>query len=515
MSVALRRIAFSSFTPWIVLAIVSCYLLFPLRQKLRFGIDLVGGTYITLGVQTNKAVEAQMRSKLDLILIELRSTNKQLPTSYDVKDGSIELIFASNDDAQVAASAIRDSAYTQDVHSTTVRMQPTAAAIKQIETDAVARNIEVLRARLDGLSVAEISIAAHGDRNIVIELPDVSDPQKAKAMIGTAAVLEFKLVEKMGKSAEDILYEYDGVLPNGMEILSGRGDHAGEKIYYLVPKSADVSGKDLRDASAVIDQEHAQWIVSFVLSEQGGRKFHAITSNNYRKQLAIVLDDVIISAPVIQDEIKDRGQISGNFTKDSAKELAVLLRSGAFVAPVTFEEERQVGPSLGAESIRQGLLSCIIGLTLVFFFALYYYSVSGLLAFIALLYNVLLILLGLSWMQATLTLPGIAGIVLTIGMAIDASILIFERIKEELAAGINVRKAVSDGFADAMRVILDSNFTTFIVGLVLYTFGTGPIGGFAITLMLGIVATLISGLFFLRSLFNLFLDVFNIQKLRI
>lgn len=187
MSVALRRIAFSSFTPWIVLAIVSCYLLFPLRQKLRFGIDLVGGTYITLGVQTNKAVEAQMRSKLDLILIELRSTNKQLPTSYDVKDGSIELIFASNDDAQVAASAIRDSAYTQDVHSTTVRMQPTAAAIKQIETDAVARNIEVLRARLDGLSVAEISIAAHGDRNIVIELPDVSDPQKAKE-IGRAHV---------------------------------------------------------------------------------------------------------------------------------------------------------------------------------------------------------------------------------------------------------------------------------------------------------------------------------------
>lgn len=515
MSIALRRIAFSSFTPWIVLALVSCYLLYPLRQKLRFGIDLVGGTYITLAVQTNKAVEANMRSRLELILTDLRSTNKQLPTSYDVKDGFIELVFASNDDAQVASALIRDAAYTQDVAGTTIRMTPTASAIKNIETDAVQRNIEVLRSRLDGLSVAEISIAAHGDRNIVVELPDVSDPQKAKAMIGTAAVLEFKLVEKIGKSAEDILYEYDGTLPNGMEILSGRGDNAGDKIYYLVPKTADVSGKDLRDASAVIDQEHAQWIVSFTLSDQGGKKFYNITSNNYRKQLAIVLDDVIISAPEIQGEIKNKGQISGHFTKDSAKELAVLLRSGAFVAPVTFEEERQVGPSLGAESIRQGLLSCLIGLMLVLVFAVYYYKVSGLLAFTALIYNVLLILLGMSWMQATLTLPGIAGIVLTIGMAIDASILIFERIKEELAAGIPTRKAVSDGFSDAMRVILDSNFTTFIVGIVLYTFGTGPILGFAVTLMLGIVATLITGLFFLRSLFNLYLDAFSVQKLQI
>jgi preprotein translocase subunit SecD len=514
MSIAMRRITFSSFTPWIVLALVSCYLLYPLRQRLRFGIDLVGGTYITLGVQTSKAVEAHMRSHLDFVITELRNANKQLPTSYDVKNNFIECIFATNDDAQAAALLIRDAAYTQEVAGTTVRMYPTPA-VKTIETDAVQRNIEVLRARLDGLSVAEISIAAHGDRNIVIELPDVSDPQKAKAMIGTAAVLTFKLVEKVGASIEDILYEYDGVLPNGMEILAGRADSAGTKLYYLVPKQADISGKDLRDASAVIDQEHAQWVVSFVLSEQGGKKFYAVTSNNYRKQLAIVLDDVIISAPTIEGEIRNKGQISGNFTKESAKELAVLLRSGAFVAPVTFEEERQVGPSLGAESIRQGLLSCIIGLMLVFLFALYYYKIPGLLAFVALLYNVLLILLGLSWIQATLTLPGIAGIVLTIGMAIDASILIFERIKEELAAGVATRKAVTDGFSDAMRVIIDSNVTTFIVGLVLYMFGTGPILGFAVTLMLGIVATLITGLFFLRSLFSLFLDVFHIQKLRI
>lgn len=515
MNFSAQKVLFSSFSVWVLIALVSMYILMPLRQKLRFGIDLVGGTYITLGVQTQKAVEAAMRSHLDGVLAHLRNADKQLPVSYDVKDGAIECTFASLDAAQSAVSSMRDSAYTLEVEGATIRMRLNQKQSKAIEADAIERNIEVLRSRLDGFSVAEITIAAHGDNHIVIELPDVSDPQKAKTMIGTAAVLEFKLVEKVGSSAEDILYEYDGVLPSGMEILPGRTDKSNEKIYYLVSKHSDVSGKDLKDASAVINKETMQWVVSFVLSEQGGKKFYDITSNNYRKQLAIVLDDIVISAPKIEAQIRSEGQIYGNFTKDTAKELAVLLRSGSFVAPVTFEEERQVGPSLGQESIRQGLISCIVGLALVLLFAVYYYRLAGLLAFIALMYNVLLILLGMSFLQATLTLPGIAGIVLTIGMAIDASILIFERIKEEIAAGVPTRKAVQDGFSDAMRVILDSNFTTFIVGIVLYIFGTGPILGFAVTLMLGIVATLITGLFFLRSLFSFFLDTFAIQKLRI
>lgn len=515
MRVSLHRVMFSSFGLWVVIALVSMYLLFPLRQKLRFGIDLVGGTYITLAVQTQKAVEATVRSRLDQMIAELRTSDKQAPLSYDVKNNTIECTFSSLDAAQSAALVMRDPSYSLEVSGPVIRMSLNEKSIKAIEADAVERNIEVLRSRLDGFSVAEISIAAHGDNHIVVELPDVSDPQKAKTMIGTAAVLEFKLVEKVGSSPEDILYEYDGVLPSGMEILSGKTDKTHDKAYYLVSKQSEVSGKDLKDASAVVNKESMEWVVSFVLTEQGGRKFYEITSNNYRKQLAIVLDDIVISAPKIEAQIRSEGQIYGKFTKETAKELAVLLRSGSFVAPVTFEEERQVGPSLGQESIRQGLISCLVGLMFVLLFALYYYSVSGLLAFIALLYNVLLILLGMSFLQATLTLPGIAGIVLTIGMAIDASILIFERIKEEIAAGIPTRKAVNDGFSDAMRVILDSNFTTFIVGIVLYIFGTGPILGFAVTLMLGIVATLITGLFFLRSLFTLFLDAFAISKLRI
>lgn len=515
MNIALRRVAFSGFAVWVLFAAISVYFLYPLRKNLRFGIDLVGGTYITLEVQTEKAVEASMRTRLDALLTDLKSADKALPTAYDIKNGAIELTFASLDAAQGAASILRDPSYTQEVEGSVIRMRLNEKSAQRIQADAVSRNIEVLRSRLDRLSVAEISIAAHGDRNIVIELPDISDPQQAKAMIGTAAVLEFKLVEKVGSTPEDILYEYDGVLPSGMEILPGRGEDGRQKLYYLVSKHADVSGKDLRDATPIINKESMQWIVRFSLSEDGGSKFYAITSNNYRKQLAIVLDDVVISAPVIEAEIKSEGIISGNFTKEAAKELAVLLRSGSYVAPVTFEEERQVGPSLGAESIRQGLVSCIVGLALLFVFALYYYSVSGLLAFMALLYNLLLILLGMSWMQATLTLPGIAGMVLTIGMAIDASILIFERIKEELAAGVPTQKAVSTGFSEAMRVILDSNITTFVVGLVLYYFGSGPVLGFAVTMMLGIAATLVTGLFFLKSLFNVVLTSFNIQKLRI
>ncbi|HWY36322.1 MAG TPA: protein translocase subunit SecD, partial [Nitrosopumilaceae archaeon] len=229
----------------------------------------------------------------------------------------------------------------------------------------------------------------------------------------------------------------------------------------------------------------------------------------------IVLDNEIISAPRIESAIRSRGSITGNFTSAEVKKLAYLLKSGSFVAPVTFEEERQIGPSLGAESVKSGLYSCLAGFGLIFLFSLYYYKLCGLLAFLALLYNLIFVLLGLAWMHATLTLPGIAGMVLTIGMAIDASILIYERIKEELAKGSALQTAVNTGFSGAMGVILDGNITTFISGIVLYNLGSGPIQGFAVTLMLGIIATLIATLFFLRSFFKFILGNFSIQKLSI
>jgi preprotein translocase subunit SecD len=517
MNLSLRRVAFSGFAAWMVLLAVILYFIWPLRKTMRFGIDLVGGQYITLEVKTDKAVENALQDKLEAIMLTLKKAGKEAPKAYDVKADEMVLTFpslqAANEALQIIKRDGRD--LTFESQAETIKIHFTDNAIKRIKKDAVERTVEVLHNRLNKLSVAEIAIAPRGEKHIIIELPDVADPQQAKAMIGTAAVLEFKLVEREGASPDDILYEYDGQLPMGMEIVPGQAKGDETKHYYLVQKRAFVSGRDLKDAKPQINEQDATMAVAFTLTPEGGQKFYEVTAKNYHRQLAVVLDGVVITAPVIQAKISAHGQITGNFTPDEAKDLSMLLRSGSFVAPVTFEEERQVGPTLGAEAIRQGLIACLVGLALVFLFSVFFYSLSGILAFITLLYNLIFILAAMAWMKATLTLPGIAGMVLTIGMAIDASILIYERIREELKSGVSVRKAVNDGFSDAMRVIIDSNLTTFVVGVVLYYFGTGPIQGFAVTMMLGIASTLITGLFFLKALFNVILNNFSVQKLRI
>jgi len=513
MSIALRRMALSPFAIWMYFLIIGSYFLFPLRSSLRYGIDLVGGTYLTLEVQTEKAVEAALMEKMDSMSGKFKRAGKEAPVSEKIVNGAIVLEFSSMDAAQAASSILKedDRDLVQTVDGSSITLRFSARAETRMKEDAVKRNIDVLRTRLDKFSVAEISISPKGERHIIVELPDVDDPQQAKAMIGTAAILEFKIVEAQGNSPEDILLEYDGDLPAGMEILPGKRNEGA--AYYMVPKRSTVTGKSLQDARPnFVDGAMA---VNFEFNAEGGEKFYELTSKNYGRQLAVVLDNVVITAPVINAAIRNSGVITGTFSSEQAKDLALLLKSGSLVVPVTFEEERQIGPSLGQESIKQGVMSCLIGFALVLLFSLYYYKFSGFLAFLALIYNVFLILVGMSWLNATLTLPGIGGIVLTIGMAIDASILIYERIKEELALGVSVKKAVDDGFSDAMRVILDANITTFIVGIVVYKFGTGPIQGFAITMMLGIISTIVTGLFFLRALFNFILDNFNIQKLKI
>lgn len=514
MTTSLRRIAFSGMAAWVVVLALGIYYLMPLRQKLRFGIDLVGGTYITLEVKTDKAIEAELLDRVEWATARLRDARKALPASHELKNNILAFNFNSPADAQAAVSSLKEQGLSIKAEGSRVEIAFTEQKARRIKDDAVQRNIEVLRTRLDKMSVAEISIAAHGEKNIVVELPDVSDPQQAKAMIGTAAVLEFKLVEKEGKTPEDILYEYDGVLPAGMEIIPGK-DEGEYKRYFLVPQRADVSGKFLKEARPQFDDQHGQMVVAFTLSPEGGEKFYELTSKNYGRILAAVLDGVVVTAATIQSGIRTNGQISGAFTPDHAKELALLLKSGSFVAPVSFEEERQVGPSLGAESIRQGVIACLIGLALLLIFCVSVYGIAGLLAFVALLFNLVLVLLGMAWLQATLTLPGIAGIVLTIGMAVDASILIYESMRDDIRKGMPLKKAINEGFSDALRVILDSNITTFIVGAVLYKFGTGPIQGFAVTMMLGIISTLVTGLFFLKTLLTFVVDNFHVKKLRI
>lgn len=508
MNFSLRRMAFSELAFWLVVCGIGLYFLLPLRQSLRFGIDLVGGTYLTLEVQTDKAVEAELVEQMQSVDARLKRANRAVPTSKFIEKNSIVLQFSSLQDAQMAAVELKTGMpeLTQVADGTTLRLSFPDLAVERIKENAVSRNIEVLRTRM-----RDIPIAQQGEKNIVVELPDTANPQEAKARIGKAAQLELRIVDKIASNQDELLYEYEGELPADKEILPG------EDGYYLLDKYAEVTGRMLKEARAQYDEGKGfQHVVTFKLNDIGSEKFYDLTSKHYGRPLAIILDGVVIQSPRVNEPISGGNvQISGGFTAETARELALLLQSGSFVAPVTFEEERQIGPSLGQESIRQGLISCLVGLGLLFVFSLFYYNLSGLFAFMALIYNLALILMGLAWLQVPLTLPGIAGMVLTVGMAIDASILIYEHIKEELLKGITIKQAVSSGFRDAMKVILDANITTFIVGVVLYNFGTGPIQGFAVTMMLGIIATLITGLFFLRSIFSFMLNNFNVQKLRI
>lgn len=531
MNATAQKVLGSSLFFWLAIAGFCLYYLHPLRESLRFGIDLVGGTYITLEVQAEKAIESRLSEFAQQLKKQISKANFPKPMSAEIAPvvatteehapiTSYKLIysFETPSVAQQVATFIQEQ-YRRELKVTTenndVIVRYTEAEELRMKRDAVERNIEVIRTRIDKLGVSETPISQQGERNIIVELPDVSDPQRAKAMIGKAAVLEFKLVEASGRTEDDLLYEYDGDLPSDLEIVPGRMEHGEVSQYYVVPSYTELTGKLLADAKGDLDPQDRQWIVSFRWNPEGGDKFYDLTSRNHGKNLAIILDGVVITAPRISTSIRTDGRITGSFTAQEAKELALLLKSGSFVAPITFEEERQVGPSLGQESINRGLMSCLVGLGLVFIFGVFYYKLSGLFAFLALVFNLVLILFGLARFGATLTLPGIAGMVLTIGMAIDASILIYERIKEELKKGSAIKEAVQKGFSNAQWVILDGNITTFIVGIVLYKFGTGPIQGFAVTMMIGIISTLITGLFFLRSIFTFILSNFRVQKLSI
>lgn len=515
MSSFAQRFVRSGFLAWLVIAAVSIWFLYPLRQKLKFGIDLVGGTYITLRVQTDKAIEHELREKLQELDSSLKNSDMSPSVGHTFENNKLVVNFADKDAAMNAYSILKkelEGAEGQvEGNDLTISFKP--AKESEIKKWAVNSDIEVLRTRLNTIGAEEIKVAPQGETDIVIELPDVADFTKAKEMIGTPAHLEFKLVESMAPTKDQLLDEFGGEVPSGMQILP-MGD-SGRKAYVLVSDYAEVSGRHLKDAKpGVGGQFGTDAVVAFKLTSSGARKFYELTSENIGRNLAIILDNKVISAPTIQHAIRSEGSITGSRSLEEAKELATMLKSGSFAAPVKFEEERSVGPSLGYESIKSGVISCLVGLGLLLLFSVIVYKVSGFFAFLALVYNLLLMLFGMSLLKATLTLPGIAGMVLTIGMAVDASILIFEKIRELIRHGETVNSAINNGFKDAMAVILDANITTLLVGIVLFVFGTGPVKGFAVTLMLGIFATLVAGLFFLKSIFKTFIKS-DIQKLSI
>ena len=480
------------------------------KDKIHLGLDLQGGMHLVLEVEANKAVE----SSLERIIEEMRQDLRKKKTRYlelkregikgiiltlmraEDKTNLEDLIGEQFPDFSVGKGPQRDEGLS-------LLLTMSEAARSNIEQMAADQALETIRNRIDQFGVLEPDIRPQEGFRILIQLPGIKDPDRAIELIGKTALLEFKLVDEEN-SIEAAL---QGNIPAGSEILYqisiDKETGARKKIPYLLKKRTLLTGEYLTDARVQIESQFSEPYVSLTFDARGARLFERITGANIEKRLAIVLDNNVESAPVIRDKIPGgRAQITGSFSIDEARDLAIVLRAGALPAPVKILEERTVGPSLGRDSIEQGRNSMVIGGLVVVGFMILYYGLSGLIANVALLLNILFIMAGLAFFGATLTLPGIAGIILTIGMAVDANVLIFERIREELRLGKPSRAAIEGGYAKALVTILDANVTTFIAALVLFQFGTGPVRGFAVTLSIGIIASFVTAVFMTRIIFD-------------
>jgi preprotein translocase subunit SecD len=493
------------------------------HKKINLGLDLQGGMHLVLEVDTQKAVEDTSERILDDLRILLKKERVRNLDAKRVQGIDISVTLPDAEDRDRFSELVRKEfgnlkvlSSNTDAGRTTLVMGMSEEEVAHLKDMAVRQALETIRNRIDQFGVSEPDIRRQGDNRILIQLPGVQDPQRAKSLIGKTALLEFKLVDE----DNDLNAALKGTPPRGSEVLyqtvKNADTGATTQRPYLLKSRTLLTGASLTDARVQIDSRYNEPYVSITFDTKGGRTFEKITGENVKKRLAIVLDNKVYSAPVIQEKISGgQARITGNFTTEEANDLAIALRAGALPAPVHILEERTVGPSLGSDSIRMGLISMCIGGILVVAFMLIYYKGSGLVADLALVLNILLIAGGLAGFQATLTLPGIAGIILTIGMAVDANVLIFERIREELILGKTPRAAVDSGYDRATLTILDANVTTLIAALVLFQFGTGPVKGFAVTLSLGVIASLITALILTRLIFDYFLINRKIRRLSI
>jgi preprotein translocase subunit SecD len=391
----------------------------------------------------------------------------------------------------------------------------TAGAIAQIQETTMTQSLETIERRINALGLTEPTIQLRGGQNnneILVQLPGEGDPARAKEVIQAGGQLELRKVEDptVYSSETDALGKHGGVLPPGTELVPGRAESRtasgappqGEG-WYILSRSAVVTGRDLRSATENRNTNNpGQWVVDFTLSAEAARRFGPFTQQNIGNQMAIVLDHRVYSAPVINGRIDDSGMIEGNFSQDSAHDLALVLRAGALPASIKYLEERTVGPSLGADSIRHGVQASVLSLVVVMLFMLVYYRVSGANAVLALILNLVILLAALAFFGAVLTLPGIAGVILTIGMGVDSNVLVFERIREELRNGKSPASAVEAGFDKAFLTIIDTHVTTVVSAFFLFLFGTGPIRGFAITLTIGLIANVFTAIYISKAIFQ-------------
>lgn len=487
-------------------------------KNIRLGLDLKGGTHLVMQVQVQDAVKADAEQTADRLKEDLR---KQAITYGGMDVNEVSRV----EDANKVAISIKGIPSTQSSsfrslvseryptyiltaqNSTDYTMQLKPTDLLDLESDTVKRAIDTIGNRIDELGLAEKSVQPYGQSSstfqILIQLPGVDDPARAKELIGTAAVLEICDVKDGPYASRDEgLAKHGGILPLGTKLVRAKPRGSGDvEQWYLLGKTPVVNGAEMRNARAGQD-EFRKWETSFTLSQDGGRRFGRYTEANIGNRLAVVLDNQIVSVATIQARIEDSGRITGLGSEDEAVDLSRYLRSGSLPARVITNEERSIGPSLGADSIHQGIVAGIAGLLAVILAMLVYYKRAGVNAVLALILNTVVLLAAVSYFHAVLTLPGIAGIILTIGMAVDSNVLIFERIREELRGGKSVIAAVDAGFGKAWWTIVDTHVTTVVSCAFLFLFGEGPVRGFAVTLVIGLVANVFTAVFVSRTIFD-------------
>ena len=494
----------------IILAVVglSVWAFYPPGQKINLGLDLKGGVHLVLRVQTDDALKLETDTTVERLRDTL--TRGGVPFTKLEATSATEFVVEGiqNDQAFRQTAVDPDASYNRGSGAGryTYTMKPNIA--QQLRNEAVTQALQTIERRVNELGVAEPIVARQGTVDqILVELPGVSDVQRAKDIIRSTALLELKFVEQGPFSTEDDAKKaYNNAVPPDMLIVPGSAGPAGAGApstqFYVVRRVSVVSGRDLRNARPTLDENNLP-AVSFSLNQEGARKFGTATEQNIGRQLAIILDNRVFSAPVVQSRISDEGRISGSFTQQEAQDLSLTLRSGALPASLTYLEERTIGPSLGADSIKAGVTAGVGGLLLVVVFMLAYYKLTGMNALVSIVVNLVILLGAMAYFGATMTLPGFAGFILTIGMGVDSNVLIFERIKEELGLGKSARAAVNAGFDRVWWTIVDTHVSSLIAALLLLQFGTSTIRGFALTLIIGLVANVFTAVFVSRTMFEL------------
>jgi preprotein translocase subunit SecD len=480
-------------------------------RQLKLGLDLKGGVHLVLRVQTDDALKIETESEMERLREALTKAGVMFTslTNPDVTHFRVEGISPAQDATfrQVAAEVQTNFDRSSGTNGAyTFTMKPNVQV--NLRSEAVVQARQTIERRVNELGVTEPSIAQQGQAGdqILVQLPGVTDVDRAKEIIRSTGLLELKIVEQGPAPSRESLLQ-NGQVPSGMEILPGVAAGFGDTgtAYYVVRRVAAVTGRELRNARPTVD-ENSRPAVAFTLNNEGAAKFSRVTSENIGRLLAIVLDGRVQSAATIETRIGAEGRITGSFTQEEVANLSLILRSGALPASLTYLEERTIGPSLGADSVRSGVIASVAGLLLIIAFMLIYYKLSGVNAIVALILN-LVILLGLmAYVGAVMTLPGIAGFILTIGLGVDSNVLIFERIKEELEAGRGVRAAINAGFSRVFLTLLDTHVAALIAAMFLFQFGTGPIRGFAVTLSIGLIANLFTSTFVSKTLYELILS---------